>query len=701
MAEFLCELLTEEIPARMQVRAGQDIAVLFDRFMIEAGVEYVAHDTGVHSTPRRLVILHCNLPSHTQGKSEEKKGPRVGSADAAIQGFLKSTGLSKIDDAEIRKSEKGDFYFATIHQPAKPVAEILPIVIQKIVAQMDWPKSMRWSGGNKTWVRPLRGIMAVFDHKPLPVQIDFGGGVAVRSANHTSGHRFMAANAKISVLNFDEYRKKLFDAKVFVERSGRKDKIEQDLVSKAAAIGLTARPDDALLDEVAGLVEWPVVLIGTIDPQFMSVPDRVLITSMRQHQKYFALLNADGALSNKFAFVANIEAKDGGDTVVAGNERVLRARLHDAKFFFEQDQKMRLEDRLPKLKDIVFHAKLGSIGQKVERLSNIAKALADKFGADPIAAFDAAILCKADLTTGMVGEFPELQGYMGGAYAKIEGESDAVVDAIANHYRPLGPNDEVPQSPLAATLALADKIDSLVGFFMVGEKPTGSKDPFALRRACLGIIRIILEKNGNIPLRPLIGLVYQNYAEHLEDIAMGEDALCDEVMEFFFDRLKVYLKDEQKIRHDVVASVLSISGESDLRRIVKRASAVSEFLGADSGAALLASYRRAANIVKAEVAKDKKEYAGDADSRLLQQDAEIKVFDAIQKTLAPAKRLVDQAKFAEAMQTLALLALPLNQFFDQVKVNTDDAELRANRLRLLNQIRSTVDLIADFSRIEG
>ncbi|TAH35614.1 MAG: glycine--tRNA ligase subunit beta [Alphaproteobacteria bacterium] len=698
MAEFLLELFSEEIPARMQAKAGEDLQAFFTAQLAanDLTVKSIVH----HTTPRRLTLVADGLPASRPEKSEERKGPRVGSPDQAIQGFLKSTGLKKIEDAEVRKTDKGDFYFCQMKQPAMPVADILPGIVQKLVAEFDWPKSMRWGGSQKTWVRPLRSVCAVLDDKSLVGSVDFTNGVQVTFGSNTLGHRFMSDGKPFAVKNFADYQKKLESACVVLSREARKEKIKAGLEAAAKKLSLTVRDDIGLLEEVVGLVEWPVVLVGTIDAEFMSVPDRVLITSMRQHQKYFSLLNKDGTLANKFAFVANIDAKDGGKTIIAGNERVLRARLSDAKFFWDQDRKTRLEDRLPKLKDIVFHAKLGTIGQKATRLSNITRALADKTGANPVEALDAALLCKADLVTGMVGEFPELQGYMGGEYLKAEGESTAIADAIANHYRPLGPADEIPKQPLSIALALADKIDTLVGFFMVGEKPTGSKDPFALRRACLGIIRIILENNVSLNLRPLIGLVYQNYAEQLEDIKLGEEKLCDEVIEFFDDRLKVYLKDKD-IRHDVVASVLSLDGESDLRKTVQRAEAVQKYLSATEGQQLLAAYRRAANIVKAEAAKDKRDYGAAADSRLLQQPAEIKVFEILQKNYAPAERLIEQGKFGEAIQTLSQLRAPLDEFFDNVKVNAEDPEIRDNRLRLLNQIRATIDTIADFSKIEG
>jgi glycyl-tRNA synthetase beta chain len=699
MAEFLLELLTEEIPARMQARAASDMAVSFDRWMFEAGVEYDGMDTITHVSPRRLVLKHHNLPAQTKSKNEEKKGPRVGSPDQAIQGFLKSAGLTKIEDAEIRKTDKGDFYFAQIYQPAKSVAEILPAVIQKIIAEFEWPKSMRWAGGDKTWVRPLRGVMAFFDGKSVPGKIDFGGGVTVNFSAHTTGHRFMAGKDNIVATNFEDYRKKLETAYVIIDREERKKKIIEQIEALANKAGLSLRPDLGLLEEVAGLVEYPVAMLGKIDPEFMTVPERVLITSMRQHQKYFALLYADGTLANTFAFVANLAPSDGGKLVVAGNERVLRARLYDAKFFFEQDQKTTLESRLPKLQNIVFHQKLGTIGQKVERLCLLAPNIATAIGADPVLATDAATLCKADLVTGMVGEFPELQGYMGGEYARLGGENPAVANAIAQHYRPLGPGDAVPSEKLAVTLALADKIDTLVGFFAANEKPTGSKDPFALRRAALGVIRLVLENNLRLDLLPLL---QQSLALSVEQLELTADAkkLPLELLEFFYDRLRVYLKD-QNIRHDVINAALSGQHTTDLWLIVRRANAVGEFLTTAEGGVLLAAYRRAANIVRAEAAKDKGDYSGVVDTRLLQQPTEIAVAQWLDKNRAGLRTLLAAGDYAAAHTLLHGLTQPLGDFFTHVMVNADDAELRANRLRLLNAVRAQIDELADYSKIEA
>ncbi len=702
-AEFLLELFSEEIPARMQTQAAENLKNFFAQSLDANQLTYSKINSFV--TPRRMTLVVENLAKERPAQSEEKRGPRVGSPDQAIQGFLKSANLNKIEDAEVRKTDKGDFYFCQINKPALSAADILRQIICSLPLSFEWQKSMRWQG-SASWIRPLRGVTAVFNGVPFSGTLEIGGmnkhddQTILKFTDGILGHRFLSDGKPIAVKNFADYAKKLESASVIVDQTARRQKIQSALNDAAKKHGLSVRDDVGLLDEVTGLVEWPVVLIGSIDPEFMVLPDRVLMTSMRQHQKYFSLLQADGKMANKFAFVANIDANDGGKAIIAGNERVLRARLFDAKFFWEQDLKIHLEDRLPQLKDIVFHAKLGTVGQKVERLSHLVPAIAASVGADPARAADAAILSKADLVTGMVGEFPELQGYMGGEYARAEGEDADVATAIAEHYRPLGPTDDVPKSPLSASLALADKIDTLVGFFMAGEKPTGSKDPFALRRAALGIIRIILENKINLSMRAVAALAYQNYAEQMADVPLTEEKLCAEIMEFFHDRMKVYLRD-QGIRHDVVAASLASAGESDLLRASQRAATVQNYLSGADGAGLLAAYRRAANIVRAEAAKDKKEYNGEPDSRLLQQEPEIKLFDMVYKNLEPMRRLIEQSKFAESMQTLSRVREPMDAFFDAVIVNTDDPLVRENRLRLLNYVRAAIDSIADFSKIEG
>jgi glycyl-tRNA synthetase beta chain len=695
MAEFLLELLCEEIPARMQAESADDLLAGFKKAM--GDVDFDKESVRTYVTPRRLVLLVPNLPAATAAREEERKGPKVGSPDMAIQGFLKSTGLSKIEDAEIRKTDKGDFYFAVTKRPPEDMAQKLKHVITTMLLSFSWEKSMRWQG-NFAWIRPLRSISAIFDGKPFAGVIQLGT-TQINFTNAILGHRFMAGKDNIVATNFEDYRKQLYDAKVIIDREERKKIITDQIEALAKKAGLSLRPDLGLLDEVAGLVEWPVAMLGKIDPEFMTVPERVLITSMRQHQKYFALLNADGTLANQFAFVANIETKDEGKQVIAGNERVLRARLYDAKFFFEQDQKTTLESRLPKLQNIVFHQKLGTIGQKVERLCLLAPNIATAIGADPVLATDAATLCKADLVTGMVGEFPELQGYMGGEYARTGGENPAVATAIAQHYRPLGPGDAVPTEKLAITLALADKIDTLVGFFAANEKPTGSKDPFALRRAALGVIRLVLENNLRLDSLPLLQQSLALYVQQLE-LSADTKKLPLELLEFFYDRLRVYLKD-QNIRPDIILAVTAGMQDGDLGRVVLAARELAGFLPTPDGQAVVAGYKRAANIIRAEIAKDKGDYSGNPDSRLCQQTAEIALGEWLENNHRALKAEAQAGSFPAALQKLLGLARLLDDFFAQILVNADDAELRANRLRLLNRARAAIDQIADFSKIEG
>lgn len=725
MAEFLLELFSEEIPARMQAKAAEDLSRIFsntfanslqkklvdeDLASIGSGFKLISRQV----TPRRLVLV-VDLPESIDIIKDEKKGPRVGSENVAVQGFLKAAGLPSIDKAEIRKTDKGDFYFSPAQQTKRQTLEMLPEIINKVIWDFEWQKSMRWKGQNNfKWIRPLRSIIALYNgtiinggfnvpnteyvenNSKKPLSRDY---LRIEFSNKTKGHRFMSIDDEITCKDFASYQAGLKKNNVILDREERKKTILDALQKAASKEGLQLRSDEGLLEEVAGLVEWPVVLVGSIDQQFMSVPDRVLITSMRQHQKYFALLKKDGKLSNRFAVVANIEANDGGKTIVAGNERVLRARLSDAKFFFEQDKAIKLEERLPKLQHIVFHAKLGSIGQKSGRVAALAQLIAPHVGASPAKALDAAVLMKADLVTGMVGEFPELQGYMGGEYAKAQGEDAEVAAAIADHYKPAGANDDAPKAPVSVAVALADKIDTLVAFFAIDEKPTGSKDPFALRRAALGITRILLENKLTLPLKAIFAEAYKALAKEVKNLPILEEKVCNDVFAFFIERLKVYLKDKN-IKHDVVNAVLG-GDDDDLLSIVSRADALTQFLAGDDGANLLAAYRRAANIVRIEAGKEKRDYGVSVDSRLLQQEAEIKVFDVLGKIAKPCADALNNGNFIEAMRHLGTLRKPLDAFFESVMVNTDDLAVRENRLRLLNMIRQQIDEIADFSKIEG
>ena len=692
MAELLLELLSEEIPARMQARAADDLKRLVADGLKAAGLDFTKAEA--FATPRRLALVVDGLPASQPDLRDEKKGPRVGSPDKAIEGFLKGAGLTSIDQAEKRATDKGEFYFAVVEKKGGKTADVLPGVILATMNALPWPKSMKWGDGAFGWVRPLQGVLALFDGKPLKGEVVLGGKMAaIPFGDRTIGHRFHAPQS-FAVTSFADYREKLRKACVILDAEERKAIIKDNAASLAKAEGLSVRDDIGLLDEVAGLVEWPVAYVGRIDEAFMDVPQEVLVTSMRAHQKYFACLKPDGSLAPRFVVVANTETEDGGKIVVAGNERVLRARLSDAKFFWDQDRKTKLAERVPALKNIVFHAKLGTVAEKVDRIQALANELLTYVPhSDADLVRSAATLCKADLVTGMVGEFPELQGIMGRYYALHELEKREVADAIAEHYRPLGPADVVPSKPTSIVVALADKIDTLVGFWAIDEKPTGSKDPFALRRAALGIIRIVLENGLRLSLRRI-------FAAAKARAPKSADGLGDELMIFFADRLKVHLR-EQGVRHDLVNAVFALGSEDDLVRLMARVKALQEFMTTDNGRNLLVAYNRAANIVRAEEKKDKKSFAGALDATLLQQAEEKTVAAALDAAMPKLEKALAAEDFVGAMAALADLRGPLDAFFDKVTVNADDAGLRTNRLALLTRIRSAMDRVADFSKIEG
>ena len=686
MPELLIELFMEEIPARMQVRAADDFKHLVTDKLAAAGIQFT--HAGAHSTPRRLALEVHGLPVRRQDVHEEKKGPRVGSPEQALAGFLKSAGLSSIDQAEQRDTGKGVFYFAVTEKKGGPTVEALPGIIDAAIRELPWPKSMRWGANDFRWVRPLHSILALFDGTVIPGSLDLGTRV-IAYGDQTEGHRFLSPG-RITVSDFHDYKHKLRAAHVLLDRVERKHAILADAKQAAAAEGYVLKDDPGLLDEVAGLVEWPVVLTGAIDTQFMDVPAEVLTTSMRTHQRYFALETAEGKLAPRFVVVANRTTSDGGKAVVAGNERVLRARLSDAKFFWDQDLKVKLEARLPGLKDITFHAKLGSLYQRVERMAALSKAIAQalNYGASEIEQAEiAAWLSKADLTTGVVGEFPEVQGIMGRYVAYHEGLAPAVAEAIADHYKPMGQGDRVPTDKVSAAVALAEKIDTLVAFFAIDEKPTGSRDPFALRRAALGVIRLIVE-NG---LRVKLGSLLMT--------AGATKSVADELLSFFNDRLKVSLK-ERGVRHDLIDAVLALGGEDDLNRLLARVDALSGLIASDDGVNLLAASKRASNILRIEEKKDGP-HDGAVDPALLSQDEEKGLFTALTAAKATAAPRLEAEDFAGAMAVFAALRAPVDAFFEQVTVNAPDAAIRANRLRLLSHIRGTLNLIADFSKIEG
>ncbi len=683
MAELLIELLSEEIPARMQARAAEDLKRLVVEGLKTAGLSFDA--ARAFATPRRLALVVEGLPLAQPDISEEKRGPRVGAPEQAIQGFLNGAGLASLDQAEKRDTGKGEFWFAVINRKGGPAAASLPGVIEGAMKALPWPKSMKWGSGSMLWVRPLKSIVALFDGRVLAGEVAPGGQMAsIRFGDTTRGHRFLS-RGDISVTRFADYEAKLRAAHVILDSAERKKIILEGAEKLCADAQVALKADDGLLDEVAGLVEWPMPLLGTIDAQFMNVPPEVLIVSMRTHLRYFATTGEDGALARRFVVVANTIARDGGKTIVEGNERVLRARLSDAKFFWDQDRKTTLESRLPALKSIVFHAKLGTQAERVERIGKLAGEIAKHVpGADAAEVALAARLCKADLVTGMVGEFPELQGIMGRYYARGEGLPDAVADAIGDHYAPAGPNDRCPSAPVSVAVALADKLDALVSFWAIGEKPTGSRDPFALRRAALGVIRIVVENKLRLPLKRFF---------------KAEDLLA-----FFAERLKVQMR-EKGVRYDVVDAVLALGGEDDLVRLLARVEALQSFLGSEAGKNLLTAYGRAANIVRAEEKKDKTlavQIADAPDVALLEQTEEKAVASILAEVERTVKPALAREDFAGAMAAFATLRAPIDAFFEKVTVNvTDRPVLRLNRLRLLNQIRATFDSVADFSKIEG
>jgi glycyl-tRNA synthetase beta chain len=684
MPDLLLELFSEEIPARMQARAAEDLRKAVTDRLVDAGLVY--EGAKAYVTPRRLALAVYGVPVHQPDSREEKKGPRVGAPETAIAGFLKGAGLKSLRDAKVQPDKRGDFYVAVIERPGRAALDVIAEILPEVVKSFRWPKSMRWGAqskepGSLQWVRPLHSIVATFGPETeepdiVPFAVD-----GIKAGNETCGHRFMAPEP-FTVRRFADYASKLDKAKVVLDAERRRNIILTEAKQLAFAQGLELVEDEGLLAETAGLVEWPVVLMGSFDEHFLQIPDEAIRATIRNNQKCFVLRDAAHAkLVNKFLLVANIEAEDGGKAVVAGNERVIRARLSDARFFYETDLKTRLEDRLPKFKDIVFHEKLGSQAERIERIERLAGELAPLVGADVAKAKRAARLCKADLLTEMVGEFPELQGTMGKYYAEEQGEDEAVAHAIEDHYRPKGPDDLVPSEPVSIAVALADKIDTLVGFWTVDEKPSGSKDPYALRRAALGVIRIVVDNKLRLRLRSLF-------------------PKTGDLLSFFADRLKVQLR-EQGARHDLVDAVFALEGQDDLLLIVRRVEALGKFLDSEDGKNLLAGYKRATNIIRIEEKKDGRAYTGAPQPKLYRQAEEKALAAAIDAAKEEAARAVEKEDFAAAMRAMAKLRPHVDAFFDKVTVNVDDKAVRENRLKLLNQIREATRRVADFSRIEG
>jgi glycyl-tRNA synthetase beta chain len=693
MAELLFELFSEEIPARMQGRAKDDLARLLGATLGDAGLEYKSIET--FATPRRLTAVVEGLPARSPDIREERKGPRVDAPEAAIKGFLKAAGLACVDKAEKRDDKKGAYYVAIIEKPGRATSEVIGAIVPDIVKSFPWPKSMRWGSSELRWVRPLHSILCLLDGKVVEFEID-----GIKSGNETRGHRFMAPEP-FSAKSFADYEKKLREAKVVLDGDERALIISDEAHSLAKRHGFELVEDEGLLAENAGLTEWPVALMGSFDESFLSVPPEVLATSMKAHQKCFSVRKGE-KLANRFILVANLKAEDRGHAIISGNERVIAARLSDAKFFFDQDRKVMLPDRVLELKEIVFHEKLGSQYERVQRIWHLAREIASLVGADPDLAERAAILAKADLVSGMVGEFPELQGVMGRYYALDQKEDASVANAIAAHYKPLGPSDAVPREPVAIAVALADKLDTLVGFWAIDEKPTGSKDPYALRRSALGVIRIILENKLRLHLMDALEFQIDKVVKARGNIKWAHRQVEQrnvDLLAFFADRLKVHLRD-QGARHDLVDAVFALGGD-DLLMVVRRVEALGRFLDTEDGEHLLTGTKRAINILRIEEKKDSTTYDQPPDPKLFKRPEEKALSKGVDEVEKAAAAAVVREDFEAAMAEMAKLRQPVDEFFDHVTVNATESELRANRLRLLNRIRATTLAVADFSKIEG
>jgi len=724
MPELLIELFSEEIPARMQAQAAKDLERMARERLAEAGL--LPTDVKAFAGPRRLTLVADGLPASQGDRSEELKGPKTSAPEQALEGFLRKTGLTRD-----QLTERDGVWFAVIEKKGRPTTEIIAGMVEDVVRNFPWPKSMTWGTGKLRWVRPLRRILCVFDREVVRFEID-----GIESGDLSEGHRFMGSGQPFRARDFDEYREAIAGHYVVLDAEERKERILEGARTLCFARNLELVEDAGLLDEVAGLAEWPVPILGDVDPAFLDLPPEVIRTSMRTHQKYFAVRQAgEAGLAPHFVSVANIEASDGGKTIAGGNAKVLSARLSDARFFWDEDRKVKLEDRLGTLKGVTFHAKLGTMYERVERIEALAREIAPLVGADPDVAARAARLAKADLATGMVGEFPELQGLMGGYYAREEGLPAEIADAVRDHYKPQGPNDAVPTAPVSVAVALADKLDTLVGFFAIDERPTGSKDPYALRRAALGVIRIIAENGVRVNLAQPIFRHYRQTVERLTMSKMSEsywrahsaasasdqetrrkvasaamtaevkasakfdsDVLTNELLLFFADRLKVSLREQGK-RHDLVDAVFAL-GDDDLVRIVARVEALDGFLRTDDGANLLAGYKRAVNILKAEEKKGALP-SGQA-QRLANAPAEETALLAALKAAEPKVQAALEAEdFTAAMTALAALRAPVDAFFEKVLVNSTVPEERDNRLKLLGNVRDAMGRVADFSLISG
>jgi len=723
MPDFLLELFSEEIPARMQARAVADLRKLVTEALAGAGLLYEGAKAFV--TPRRLALAVKGVPVRQPDVKEEKKGPRVGAPEGAIQGFLRAAGLKSIGEAKVVPDKKGDFYLAVIDKPGRPAIEVIAEIVPEVVKTFPWPKSMRWGEqsarpGSLGWVRPLHSIVATFGPETEEPDIVAFAVDGIRAGDETRGHRFMAPQP-FKVRRFEDYATKLEKAKVVLDPERRKEMILADAKNLAFAQGYELLEDAGLLAEVAGLVEWPVVLMGSFDQAFLAMPPEIVRATIRNNQKCFVLRDPrTSQLVGKFILVANIEAEDGGKAIIAGNERVIRARLADAKFFYDTDLKTRLEDRLPKFEHIVFHEKLGTQAERIARTERLADEIAltlssrpEFFPGQTLSPDDlqreqdtyrrqvrrAARLAKADLLTEVVGEFPELQGLMGKYYALAQGEDASVAAACEDHYKPLGPSDRVPTNPVSVAVALADKLDTLVGFWVNDERPTGSKDPYALRRAALGVIRIALGNNLELSPRAMFEMHVRRFRPEMSDTDISN--VGDTFVDFFDERLKVQLR-EQGARHDLVDAVLYLRGtEVSFVSIVRRVEALRKFLDTEDGKNLLAGYKRAINIIRIEEKKDRRDYHEWSDPSLYRQEEEKALARAVETARAEGSNAVAREDFEAAMGAMAKLRPHVDAFFDKVTVNVEDKQLRENRLHLLNEIREATRTVADFSRIEG
>ncbi len=743
MPDLLIELFSEEIPARMQARAAEDLKKRVTDGLVEAGLTYA----GAHalSTPRRLTLALEGVLDHSPTVREERKGPKVGAPDKAIEGFLRGAGLTR-DQLEERDTPKGAVYFATIEKAGRPAAEIIAEVLEDTIRNFPWPKSMRWGAGSLRWVRPLHSILCILSAEDGAevVALDIDG---ITSGNTTRGHRFMAPD-EITVSSFEDYATKLKRAYVVLDPAEREAAIWQDATNQAFASGLEVVEDKGLLAEVAGLVEWPVVLLGSIDDEFLELPPEVLQTSMKEHQKFFSVKNPKTGRIEKFVTVANRETADNGATILAGNQKVLSARLADAKFFWENDLRTAKSEAgmsawVDNLSNVTFHNKLGTQAARIDRIAALAREIAPVVGADADLAEQAARVAKADLSSEMVYEFPELQGLMGRYYAEAAGLPSAVANACEQHYSPLGPSDDVPTESVSVAVALADKMDTLTGFWAIDEKPTGSKDPFALRRAALGVIRLVLNndvrvrldsvidahllrhemaQNGDDPVatrlmqdmlteiadhgvfgsavRTVLDAFDGDLPKHIERLKEQLPDVSRDLLSFFHDRLKVFLRD-QGIRHDVIDACIAMDGNDDLTLLVKRARALEDFLKSEDGTNLLQGFKRANNILTQAEEKDGVEYSYGADKKFAEDDTEKALFDALATSEGAISSAIEAEDFAAAMGSMAALRAPVDAFFEAVQVNSDNEVVRRNRLNLLSQIRKVVGQVADLTRIEG